>query len=302
MATSTKRLTQQEIKHERDPLVDFLQRTMTFVRAHRAMLLGSTIAAVVLVVAVVGGLRWRQGREAAANRDLAALLETYRAPAGVGAGGADAFDSEAAKDRALADKADGILSQHGSSRAARAAQLLKARALAHEGRYQEAEQMFAAAIGGSLPADALGAAAALSRASLQAAGGDPDGAVAELKRLAGAGGPYPPKDLALDRAAMIAENHGREQEALVLYQRLSSEATMPTIQSRAKAKADELSAKLREATPDPAAAATALEAADAEPAGDAAPGQDAGAAPNDEAGSAAPTDPPAAGGEPDSDG
>lgn len=240
---TTKRLTRQEIQ-EPDRFMTGMTTALAYVRAHPGRLaLVSGISLSLLLAGVLLAGYWRAQRRTASEA-LGALLKTEARPvAAVNDEAAGSklppFPELAAKDNAIIEEADALLAEHRSGEPSRAAKLLKGRALAHRGRHQDALALFQD-VAGSAPRDALGASAALARASSQASIGEVDAALQELTRLAALGIPVLPKDLVLMTAARIAAQAERPQQAREFYQRVVSETAGSPFAAEANAKLKEL--------------------------------------------------------------
>jgi len=232
---------------KRDDLATLLERVLIYAEDHLKPMI---LIAAVLVVALVGGLlfrNWMKSRAQQASLLVGEMMQTYsmpivesledlaQAPAGV-----ENFTSSAERDQKVLEQAEAILSRFSSADAVPKALYYKGLALANLGRFDAAVDVLDRVVR-DYPRDFLAPMARYQMARVREAEGNPREALTYFQALAAdPGGTLAPEEGILG-IARCYEALGEREEALRSYQRILVEFPDSAYLADARAKVDELS-------------------------------------------------------------
>jgi len=218
------RITRKQMK--RDELVSTVSILTAIAEEHARTIVIAVAAVVVLGLAITGGFWYSHSRSLAAAAALAAVQDAASAPvAGDGSApvpGTPAYMSKDQKYQEVIRRAEGVMAEYPSSKAARWAAYWKAYSLQEMGRSDDALSTVEPLVDDTSD-PFLSASARLLKARAQEAQGDLAAALDTYAALAASAPPQFPVELCLMSQARILTAQGKSEEATQMYRRVTQE-------------------------------------------------------------------------------
>jgi tetratricopeptide (TPR) repeat protein len=209
--------------YKRDELVSTLESLTVAAEHHMRSLILAGAAALVLIVAVVGGIWYSRSQAADAARELGQLQKAVDAPvAAAGVVGSPSYATPQARAEEILRRADVLIADHPSSRQARWASFWKAVAQKDLGRYDEALSGLTP-LAGLTDEPFLSALARMQQAQVSEKKGDLAAAAESYASLASSAPARFPAEMALMNQARLLEAQGKGEEARAIYRRITQE-------------------------------------------------------------------------------
>lgn len=218
------RLNRKDLKH--DKFVEGAEGTIASVRDHARTAIGIAIAAILVIVAVVGYITWSRSREAKAQTSLADAISAFERPlAGENTEGTPAAKTWADEPARLAGTEPmfrGVIAEYGGTDAADVAALYLAQILVREGKPAEALPLYEEFIDDH-PGHVLAGPAQMSVYLIRMDSGQRKEVLAELESQLNEDETRLPKDALLAMIAEAYETEGDGAKARDAWQRLANE-------------------------------------------------------------------------------
>jgi tetratricopeptide (TPR) repeat protein len=231
---------------KRDELVNGMERSVVWTRAHRDEVRATLIGVAIVVVGALGFMTFQGRRTASAERAFSEAIEIFHAPVAAELPpGADKpahleYATPAEKYQKAAAAFDGVERRYGSMPVGRRARYYAALSRIEMGDYAEAEKALDKLAADSDRASLESGLARLALADLYRRRGETDKAVAAYRQLVDDASLAVPRDHVLMSLGSTLEEAHRAKEARASYRRLTEEFPASTFLAEARRRADDL--------------------------------------------------------------